>query len=264
MKKPIILVKIGGSLITDKQKPFTLKEEALEKICSEIKLALGVNKSIIIGHGGGSFPHFPAKKYQTHLGVKDATSYRGIVEVADAAARLNRIVVEKLMEKQVNAISINPSSILLSNNKQLDSLCIESIEEIITHSLVPVVYGDVIIDRSIGCTIFSTERVLGAIGLALQSKGFVIERIIHCGQTNGVYDENGNTIPLITKDTIDRYRSALGGSGGIDVTGGMIHKVEESLALASRGIPGLIIDGVDKGSLSQAIFDKPVIGTRIE
>lgn len=264
MNKSIILIKIGGSLITDKQKPFTLKETALEKIASEIQKAVRTGKTIIVGHGGGSFPHFPAKKYQTHLGIKNKNSLRGIAEVGDAAARLNRIVVGKLLEKGVNAVSINPSSIILANNTKLSHLCVETIEELLRRSIIPVVYGDVVMDTAIGCTIYSTERVLGAIGLALQKRGFVIERIIHCGQTNGVYDENGGTIPLITKKTIESYRSALGGSGGIDVTGGMIHKVEESLGLAEKGIPGLIIDGVDKGSLSQAVLGKPVIGTRIE
>ena len=36
-QKPIVFVKIGGSLITDKIKPFTLKEQALEGIFYQIK-----------------------------------------------------------------------------------------------------------------------------------------------------------------------------------------------------------------------------------
>lgn len=264
MKKSIILIKIGGSLITDKQKPFTLKAEALEKVCNEIHLAQKSGKLLILGHGGGSFPHFPAKKYKTHLGIQDKSSYRGIAEVADAAARLNRIVIQTLMKKGVNAISIAPSSIFVSKNFIKDSLCTESVEEALRLGLLPVVYGDVILDREKGCTIYSTERVLGYIGLALKKHGYVIEKIIHCGQTNGVYDDNGNTIPLINLKTIDCMRHCLGESGGVDVTGGMTHKVEESLELAKQGIPGLIIDGIDHGSLSQAIAGIKVLGTRIE
>lgn len=264
MKKQIILIKIGGSLITDKQKPFTLKKEALEKICNEIHLAQKTGKLLILGHGGGSFPHFPAKKYKTHLGIQDTSSYRGIAEVADAAARLNRIVVQTLLKKGVNAISIAPSSIFVSKNFTKDSLCTESLVETLRLGLLPVVYGDVILDREKGCTIYSTERVLGYIGLALQKQGFTIEQIIHCGQTNGVYDDNGNTIPLINAKKMSSIKHCLGGSGGVDVTGGMIHKVEESLDLAKQGIPGFIIDGIDHGSLSQAIAGIKVLGTRIE
>ncbi len=264
MKKSIILIKIGGSLITDKQKPFTLRKQALEKICNEIHLAQKSGKLLILGHGGGSFPHFPAKKYQTQRGVINDASYRGIAEVADAAAQLNRIVVKTLLEKRVNAFSIAPSSIFVSKDFAKDSLSTRSIEKALQLGLLPVVYGDVILDREKGCTIYSTERVLGYIGLALKKNDYEIEKIIHCGQTNGVYDDNGNTIPLINSKNIDVYKHCLGGSGGVDVTGGMIHKVVESLDLAKQGIPGLIIDGIEHGSLSQAIAGKEVLGTRIE
>ena len=44
----------------------------------------------------------------------------------------------------------------------------------------------------------------------------------------------------------------------------MLHKVEETLALAKQGISGLIIDGIEYGSLSQAVAGKSVLGTRVE
>lgn len=263
-EKPIVFVKIGGSLITDKTKPFSLNEKALDVICDEIKKASETGKQLVVGHGGGSFPHFPAKQYQTHKGILNAGSYKGIAEVADAAARLNRIVIRKLLDRGVNAVSISPFSTILAKNHELLSFCTDSIERAIALGLLPVVYGDQILDTEVGCTIFSTERILGYLAQILKQKGYILEKVIHCGQTNGVYDAQGKTIPLITTETIEKYRSALGGSGGTDVTGGMIHKVEETLALAREGIPGLIIDGVEHGSLSKAIKGEEVIGTKIE
>ena len=113
--------------------------------------------------------------------------------------------------------------------------------------------------------IISTERALGYLGIYLLKQGFKVEKIIHCGQTNGVYDEDGKTIKLINSANFEHYKKALGGSGGVDVTGGMIHKVEESLKLAKKGIPGLIIDGVEHGTLSKAVkgekgYRTPIIG----
>jgi len=262
--KPIIFVKIGGSLITDKLKASTLKERALTVICQEIKLAMETGKQLIVGHGAGSFAHFPAKKYQTHKGITGEESYKGIAEVADVAAQLNRIVVRKLINTEVNAVSVSPLSTMTARNHELNSICIQSLEEMLKHNLLPVLYGDQIIDTEIGCTIFSTEKVLGYLALHLKEKGYPIERMIHCGQTNGVYDENGETIELINSKNFEQYKKALGGSGGVDVTGGMMHKVEETLALAQKGIPGLIIDGIENGSLSRAVRGEKVIGTRVE
>ncbi len=263
MKKPIILVKIGGSLITDKNKPFTVRQKALDIIADEVKSASAMGKSLIIGHGAGSFGHVPAHKYQTHKGIINDQSYRGIAEVADVAAQLNRIVVKKLLEKQVNAVSVSPLSCMTSSDHQLDQLFTESLEMLIEHDMLPVVYGDQILDRKQGCTIFSTEKVLAYLGLALKDKGYQVEQIIQCGQTNGVYDADGKTIPEINPDNFEKFKQDLGGSGGVDVTGGMLHKVEETLALAKQGISGLIIDGIVHGTLSDAIEGKPVVGTKI-
>lgn len=262
--KPLIFIKIGGSLITDKNKPFSIKEKTLETIAKEIKKAMSLGKQIILGHGAGSFAHVPAKKYQTHKGILNEASYEGIAQVADVACQLNRIVVKQLLEVGVNAVSMSPLTMMTANNFDLSQIFTHSLEEVLALGLLPVVYGDQIIDESKGCTIFSTEKVLGYLALELKKKGYQIERIIHCGQTNGVYDEDGQTIPLINSQNFAQYKQALGGSGGVDVTGGMIHKVEETLALAQEGIPGLIIDGVEHGSLSEAVANHPVLGTKIE
>jgi len=262
--KPLVFIKIGGSLITDKTKPFSLKEDALAIICDEIKRASTLGKTLIIGHGAGSFAHVPAKKYQTHKGIINEESYRGIAEVADVAAQLNRIVIRTLIAHGVNAVTISPLSTIIAQNHELKSFCTESIEELLCLGLLPVLYGDQILDTKIGCTVYSTEKILGHLAVILKGKGYHVEQIIHCGQTNGVYDSDGKTIPLITSGNIEQYRSALGASHGTDVTGGMIHKVEETLSLAKQGIPGLIIDGVEHGSLSKAVNGEDVVGTRVE
>jgi isopentenyl phosphate kinase len=264
MQKRVVLIKIGGSLITDKNKPFSIKGRVLDVICGEIGKAMKSGKHLIVGHGAGSFAHIPAKKYKTHKGVVNKHSFRGIAEVADVAAQLNRIVVGKLLEKTVNAVSVSPLSIMIAEDHKLKSICTDSVEELLELGLLPVLYGDQILDTKLGCTVFSTEKVLGYLGLHLKKKGFKVEQIIHCGQTNGVYDENGETISLINSKNYSKYRKALGGSGGVDVTGGMAHKVEETLALAKDGIPGLIIDGIVNGSLSEAVQGKEVLGTRVE
>ena len=264
MKKSIVLVKIGGSLITDKNRAFSLKKKALKIIAQEIKKSTKLGKILIVGHGAGSYAHVPSKKYEVHKGILSKKSYRGLVETADAAARLNRVVMEALLKEKVNAVSVSPLSMMLAENHALSSIKSGSIEEILRLGLLPVVYGDVILDLQVGCTVFSTEKVLGYLGLHLKEKKYKVEKIIHCGKTNGVYNDQKRTIPLINSENIDKYKRILKGSDGVDVTGGMIHKVGEALKLARHGIKGLIIDGVEKGSLYKAIKGEEVLGTRME
>src|SRR3989344_4250097 len=260
MRKPIILIKIGGSLITDKNKPFSLKKLALKKVAQEIKKSMKLNKLLIVGHGAGSFAHRPAKKYQTHKGILGEASYRGLAETADAAAKLNRIVIEELLKVGVNAVSVSPLSMMMAENHNLKKINAHAVKDLLSLKMLPVVYGDVILDSQVGCTVFSTEKVLGHLGLKLKRDGFKVEKIIHCGKTDGVYDEKKRTIKLINSSNIDRYKSILKESHGVDVTGGMLHKVEETLKLARQGIPGLIIDGIDKGTLYKAVKGERVLG----
>ncbi|PIY80957.1 MAG: hypothetical protein COY80_00095 [Candidatus Pacebacteria bacterium CG_4_10_14_0_8_um_filter_42_14] len=264
MISSITLIKIGGSLITDKNKPYTVRKQALATIAAEVKKATESGQRLILGHGAGSFAHIPAKKYQTHKGLQNEESLKGFAEVAAAARELNGIVMKALIDAGVLAVSVSPLSMMTADNFELGSMWTNSIEKLLELGLLPVVYGDPIVDLVKGSTIFSTERVLGYLALDLRAKGYEIERVIHCGQTNGVYDLEGKTIPLINSSNFSTYKQAIGGSSGVDVTGGMVHKVEETLSLAQQGIPGIIIDGIEHGTLSQAIRNEPVIGTKIE
>jgi len=262
--KPIILIKIGGSLITDKNKPFTLKKKALKTIAKEIKKAFkNTKKHLIIGHGAGSFAHFPAKKYNTINGAKTKKDILGMAKVCNAACQLNRIVVNQLINIGLPAVSVSPFSSILSKNFKPQKVFTSNIQCLLKNKALPIVYGDVICDTQKGCTIFSTERVLGFLGQSLIKQGFQVEKIIQCGQTKGVYNNDGETIVLINNKNFEKYKQSLGDSGGIDVTGGMLHKVEESLKMAEKGIPALIIDGIKHGTLSKAVKGKKVLGTKI-
>lgn len=264
-KEPVILIKIGGSLITDKRKVSCLKPKTLEMIVEEVrKVVRETSKLLVLGSGGGSFSHPPAEKYSTHLGVISKRSCYGIAETQDADARINRIVVSKLLKKGLPAVSISPSSCLLTENEKLKKAFFEPVKKLLSLEMIPVLHGDVVMDVKKGCANLSSDRALGLLGKYLKKQGFMVEKIIYCGQTNGVYDEDGKTIEVISSKNFNRYKKVIGGSDGVDTTGGMLHKVEEALSLAKKGIPGLIINGARRGNLLKAVRGEKVLGTRIE
>ena len=63
----LVFLKLGGSLITDKNKPNTAQALVLARIAGEISATLKNNKGIklLIGHGSGSFGHVAGEKYGT-------------------------------------------------------------------------------------------------------------------------------------------------------------------------------------------------------
>ena len=67
MKKNLLLLKIGGGVITDKTKRYGLLDDVLVRLAREIADGYGKLKDtdLIIGNGAGSFAHYSAHEYRT-------------------------------------------------------------------------------------------------------------------------------------------------------------------------------------------------------
>ena len=259
----LVFVKLGGSLITDKNKPFSEDLKTIKRLASEIHKARQKTGTLfIVGHGGGSYPHVPAKKFKTAQGVLGKESYQGIAEVQDAAARLNRIVVHELINAGENTVSFSPSSFMIAKDGEIKKAFLDPLLRLLDFGMLPVVYGDVLLDLKMGCSIASTEKILNFLAFKLKDK-FKVKKVIHCGKTNGVYDRKGKTITKINTKNFGKVRAEIGSSYGIDVTGGMLHKVEESLVLAKVGIPSVIINGARKGELLKVLLGESHKGTEV-
>jgi len=259
--KKLIFMKIGGSILTDKTSQFSAEMETIKRIAKEIhEIRKEGNIQIIVGHGGGSFPHVPAKKYRTNEGVINKDSYRGIAEVQDAASRLNRIFVGELIAAGENAISVQPSASSIGKNGKIINWYVEPIFEMLKHDLLPVPYGDVVLDLEKGCMIASTEEIFDHL-----SKQLKPDRIIIVGKPEGVFtgDPNINPdaelIPEISPRNFNEIKKYLGGSHGTDVTGGMLDKVEKMLELAEKeGYETQIIGGLTPGNIAKALKGEKV------
>ena len=255
----LILLKLGGSLITDKSKPFTVRKNVLRRICKEIHEARNEKKfSLIVGHGGGSFPHTSAQKYQTQKGYINKDSKKGFAIVQNDAAKLNRIVVQELINAGENAVSVQPSSACITKKGKIIDFYLISIKRMLKDDYIPVPYGDVGLDVVNGCCIISTEEIFNYLAKNLNAK-----KIILAGKVDGVYDSNRNIIKKITPGNFNEVKKYIGLSDGTDVTGGMILKVNKMLQLAKKGVNSIIINGLKKDAIKNALLGKDVKGTVI-
>jgi len=252
----LIFLKIGGSLIT-KNRPYTLDLKKIRKISKEIA---GLRKKykfkLLIGNGAGSFAHVSAKKFKTKEGYINEKSKIGHCIVQDDASTLNRILVKELIKAGERAISVQPSAFIFCSRKKIKSFFLEPIKNYLKHDLVPVVFGDVISDEKLGCTILSTEEIFKFLAKFLKPK-----KIILMSNVEGVYDQRGKVIPEINRENFSKIQKFLGGAEKIDVTGGMAHKVKEAIEMAKGGIEVFIIGG-KKGNLEKCLKGEK-IGTKI-
>lgn len=257
-KNNIIVIKLGGSIITDKSIPYTPDIPVLRRLAREISKS---HARVLIVHGQGSFAHTSAKKYGGKKGYK---SLIGVAEVFKDAMAINSIVVDELFKAGLPAVSFRPNSLFLAESGKPKKNNLQPVKEALDQGLVPVLFGDVIMDTTWKTTIFSGEIVESHLIPFLLKKEVHISKIVQVGITNGVLDSYGGVIDEINKDNFAFYKSSIFGSGSTDVTGGMMHKVKTGLKIAKRGIPTYIINGSVKNNLYKALAGEAVGGTTIK
>jgi isopentenyl phosphate kinase len=252
----ITLLKLGGSLITEKSKAYTLRGKFIDRLSKEIFRAKKDNPEInlIIGTGAGSFAHQSATKYNTANGIFNKKDIYGASVVHFDAQRLNQIVVECLIKEGLPAYPLQPSALIVSSNKQIETFDSSIFENFLHRGFLPVTYGDVIFDHKIGTTILSTDTLFKHLAISLNKKGHQVF-VIHAGDYDGVLDENENIIEEITTENFYDLKS-LGKSESIDVTGGMRKKVEEMLELTKFDIKSLILNGTKDNVVYESIVGK--------
>ena len=268
----LIFLKLGGSLLTDKARPRALRAEALNRLAGEISAALAFRPELrlLIGQGGGSYAHTVAERYGTRDGVASPEDWRGYAATARAAAELNRIVIESLASAGIPVLPVQPSASAMCRDGELRALDERPIRTALANNLVPVVYGDVALDEVRGGTIVSTEQIFRWLAPRLSPT-----RVLLVGEVAGVLTADPSSglspgsevIPEITPGSLQTLGRALGGARGVDVTGGMLAKVSEMIALleATPSVVAVqIISGLDPGLLRDCLTDPNVrAGTRI-
>jgi isopentenyl phosphate kinase len=256
--KKLILVKLGGSVITDKKVPYKASFKAIENLAAQLKKT---NSPLIVAHGSGSFGHTSASIYGGSKGYK---SLKGIAKVSFDAMEINRIVMDIFIKQGLPAVSFRPMSLVVAKNGKLEDSFFQPVEIALKQGVIPVFYGDVVWDLGWKSTIYSGETILDLISEYLQNKGYKINKIIEVIKSDGMLDDSKQTIPFIDKNAWPQLKKYVFKTKEKDVTGGMVHKVEKALGTASLGIPTLIVNGERKNELINALFDKPTKGTLIK
>ena len=237
--KRLILIKLGGSLISDKEKVSVARTGVIKKLGQQIKRILTEDKnlSLIIATGAGGFGHPVAKKYRNDLA-------KGLPFIRAAVRKLNKIVVDTMINYGVKAISVSPSSIATYKGGKMVALLDSDIVALLKKNIIPVFHADLVNDRTLGTSILSMDRFLVDLAIFFKNKDFEVKRVIFVGTTPGVFDKNGKTIPKITKKDFPKIQEIFYEGRGVDVSGGMKYKVKECLRAAGGGIDSHITNSL--------------------
>jgi len=261
-----VFIKLGGSLITDKRRERRARLRVIRRLAREIREALAERPGmrILVGHGSGSFGHAAAARTRIHEGIARPEDWRGFAEVAFAAAELHMQVRRAFHEAGLPTLSIPPSAVAEAAGGIPIAFEVRAFRRAWEAGLIPLTGGDVVFDRERGAAILSTEAVFDALLEPLRPT-----RILLVGEVEGVLADGPGgrlVIPHLTPARFREIEAAVGGSHGIDVTGGMRAKLEMALRWVERDptIEVWIFSGRRPGALREALRDPARIrGTRI-
>ena len=261
MEKEKLFVKLGGAAITLKDQPGQANHEAISRATEELA-EVHASKELLIGTGGGSFPHPVAKKYNVQQGL-EACGAEGFVKTHEAAAEINSLVTKELIKKGMPAVPVQTSAITMMSNGRISEMYTPVIENLLNEGMVPVVYGDVALDSVKGCAVASTEMIFKHLAEKLSPK-----RLVIATDVKGVYSSDpkkgdAELIPLINEENIKDVLSLVSGASTTDVTGGMAHKVQELYNLSKLNIQVEIISLLEPGLLKRAVQGETGLGTSV-
>jgi len=247
----MILIKLGGSIISDKNKPFSFNEDVVRNVAAELK-KFYPEKDFILVHGGGSFGHPMARKYGIREGAKAGETKKliGFSHTHEAMLELNEKIIDIFLKAELPAFSISSSSIFITNNGNIVHGELKVIKEALKIGLIPVLFGDVVIDESKGMDIISGDAIMAYIANEMMA-----ERAIFLMDVDGIYDKEPGKEDARLIDVIDETTVVKHGMEKIDVTGGIKNKIQEAMKMDCMVY---FINGLVKGNLTKAIKGEKV------
>jgi len=262
-KTNTIVLKIGGSVITDKDGELSARTEVINRLSEEIARAKSL--SLIIVHGGGSFGHPAATKHAIKEGFKSESQKIGFAETHHVMTVLNGLVMDSLVWHDVLAVSVTPSSCAITEAGRIKIFNDNALRMLLSMGFVPVLYGDVTLDEKLGFTVLSGDQL--ASHLAVK---FSAAKIIFGVDTDGLFssdpkiDKNAKLYNHLTLKELIHAQEKLRLPTKTDVTGGMPGKVSELVQAVEGGIPVEIVNASKPNRVYKSLLGESVEGTKIE
>jgi isopentenyl phosphate kinase len=224
----MIVLKLGGSVVTEKERDETVDGAALARAAAAVAAA---TEDLVVVHGGGSFGHPHAETWgaSTTEGVSDVD---GVTAIHGAMTTLNKFVLRALQDEDVPAVPVHPFS---AGHRDCDgalSLPSEQVRTLVSEGFVPVLHGDLVAHAGEGATVLSGDEIVTSLADSLSA-----DRVGVCSTVPGVLDADDDVVAEIA--SFDDVADVLGESAATDVSGGMAGKVRELLAL---GAPASVFD----------------------
>lgn len=254
----MMLVKLGGSVITDKTRYLTFRADVLTRLVGEI---VSAGREVVLIHGAGSFGHVVASEHRIQDGYISDSQVPVAAKVMEDVRDLNLRVMRVLNEGGLPSASLPPSAVATLRSGKLDVLDVDLFRRYLEIGISPVTFGDVALDSERRFGICSGDQLMERLAKELRP-----EKVIFVSDVDGVFtadpsrDPGATLMEVVDRATLDSLPRT---QRCADVTGSIFGKIETMLRIASWGGDAVVLNGNAPGRLEAALRGEVVKGTRV-
>ncbi len=238
-KTRTVIIKLGGSVITNKGLAFRANYRAMHEIAKELTK---VRDRLVLLNGAGSFGHIPVKRSALDKGFSK-TKTRSFTATKLQLLKLQTILASVLCSHKISVVPFTASSFMMARSGRLCSAELGPIREFLDLGLVPLFGGDLVPDLDQGWRVVSADQMASWIAPRIRAS-----MIIYGTDVDGVYSSDPkvrkevNLIRTIPCDEVRNVAALALGSRVPDVTAGMRGKLLEAEYAAKRGVEVVIMN----------------------
>lgn len=263
MQQKLLIIKFGGAVVTFKDsKTPKARIPVIKRLAKEIRQVVDQGYQIILAHGAGSFAHGLVKKYGIDKGMTTKEQRKAFKLTQRRMLKLNKIVMNSLLQAGLNSVSLPPHTFITQNEGKLQDFDLELIKKYLAKNIIPVLFGDMVLDDKWGCSVLSGDTIVCYLAKKLKAG-----KVIFLSDVDGIYDcdpkknPKAKLIPEINNSNINQVLRGLSPTGRDDVTGEMTGKILQIKKYLQK-INVIIRNGLKNQALI-SVVDQDLNGTKL-
>ena len=255
---PLYILKIGGSVATYKNRPgIALRHVLLPQIARAIKESQKKKKlGLILIHGAGGVGHRLAMKYGLQKGTRNnKNKWQGALISRLTNQKLNTAITEIFIAENLRVTPVHTASTIIQKNKKIIDCDIKIIKESLEQKCIPLLYGEMVFDKTLGMSICSGDALASYLAQSLKA-----DKIFFASDINGLYtqdpyiNKNAKLMEQLSLSEIHK-NIQLSKSHNIDVTGGLSGKIENLISLSGSSLESIeIFNGFNPSNYQKALL----------